>query len=375
MPWNVFDEHSRGGMHIRMELPCQDASLCRKEDNWCMAAVADGHGSRRHFRSGIGAKLACEAASECIGRMMQRLGNASVPQEEDIDRLKQDILARWREMVMDHQARCIWKIEELMEQMEVLKPQDYQALLDGDAPLIPYGSTLLAEFAGAGFWCALQLGDGGFATLETDGSIRWPMPESRINCGRFTASLAMAEPMPEFFHCMDTQFPAGLMIYSDGVEKAFPAHGAELAGYLHAAWCTMRSGREDDRAALCGAVRRLAEQGRAQDDVSLAGLVDSAADRAALRLDRRQCEEEIRRLQAQLEECRAAVVFNRQQLENLERTGQENSDAVKQIRTILRRKEDQLQQLTERMEMLSRNMPEPVDEETYPPEEGDYLDL
>lgn len=75
-------------------------------EGWLCAAVADGHGSRKHFRSGTGAELACDALRETL----ERLGADAEPQM-----LKDAIVARWRERVRAHLAAQPFTPEELTE--------------------------------------------------------------------------------------------------------------------------------------------------------------------------------------------------------------------------------------------------------------------
>jgi serine/threonine protein phosphatase PrpC len=52
-----FTAIAPGENHKEKGLPCQDAVFCKKYKNGGIIAVADGHGSEKHFRSDSGAAL------------------------------------------------------------------------------------------------------------------------------------------------------------------------------------------------------------------------------------------------------------------------------------------------------------------------------
>lgn len=74
--WYVVSASVQGAAHKRAGKPNQDAVLDRRADDaWeiVVAAVADGHGSSKSFRSAIGSKLAVESATEHLAQQAKRL--------------------------------------------------------------------------------------------------------------------------------------------------------------------------------------------------------------------------------------------------------------------------------------------------------------
>ena len=65
--WRVLGASVQGAHHVRRGLPNQDALARRGEGGPNVAlAVADGHGSAKHFRSGTGARLAAELTADFL---------------------------------------------------------------------------------------------------------------------------------------------------------------------------------------------------------------------------------------------------------------------------------------------------------------------
>ena len=375
--WTTFGASSRGGMHIRHDLPCQDASLCRNGEGYWITAAADGHGSRRHFRSQTGSELACRAACDCMERFVQTLVPGKGPTEIDVQLLKQSILHTWRKSVEEDAARRIWTIEELLEQGSVLSEEEYAALAQDRNPWIPYGSTLEALLVTEEFFLALQIGDGEVVTLSREGDFAWPMPESMVNQGRFTASLCMGDPMPEFRHCLSRELPAAVLAYTDGVEKAFPPHSRALVEFLYAVWRVARQGDADEVQSALEAVARL---GSVKDDATLTGVINTAVDISVPRLDELQRAEELQRIHARMNECSSALAYNAARLQQMDRLTREGAAAVGQMEQIMQRCSQQLAELREAEQRLMEAADETVDmgpeEElnmiwAVPPEEAD----
>ena len=72
MEYRLFHCTRTGASHIRKHLPCQDASASAVIRGLSVAVVADGHGSRRHFRSDRGAVIACRTVLEKVEELLVR---------------------------------------------------------------------------------------------------------------------------------------------------------------------------------------------------------------------------------------------------------------------------------------------------------------
>ena len=278
MRWQLFHLTAMGGAHRQRQLPCQDCALSAQGDEGTrIIMVADGHGSRRHFRSERGAAFACEVAMAELQQLLDALPEGGIPSEEDFTALKERILAGWQARVLQDAAAEPWSEAELAEAETRMTAEDFAQLLQGEQSIIPYGSTLVAAFATDTFWAGIQIGDGMLVTVDDQGRYLWPMPESRVNEGNRTASLCMRSPMPEFRHCMGTEPLTGLIVCTDGVEKAFPPMGDKVVSFLHWLWQAAREEPETAGQLLAAAAERTALHSAVRDDVGIALMADADA--------------------------------------------------------------------------------------------------
>ena len=95
-----------GQSHIDNGTECQDcAQLDLESKNYVMAAVADGHGSKKHFRSDRGSQFATQAARDSIYEYMndyERFVEAyQVDKEYLIDRIIKMTITKWHEKIRE----------------------------------------------------------------------------------------------------------------------------------------------------------------------------------------------------------------------------------------------------------------------------------
>ena len=208
MNYQPFHLSRIGAAHIRKGIPCQDSSAAERYHDAVIAVVADGHGSRRHFRSDRGSAIACCVTIESIRMFLDEEFQDAPFDENRMACLKQRVCDEWIRAVRRDYEENPWTKEELEEEKAILTPEQFANLSDGtDAP-VAYGSTLCAVFACDDRWAAVQLGDGCFCLINSSGVYDWPMPESQVNEGNRTASLCMHDPMRDFRHCSGSGRPA-----------------------------------------------------------------------------------------------------------------------------------------------------------------------
>ena len=277
MRWQLFHLTAMGGAHRQRQLPCQDCALSAQEQGTRIIMVADGHGSRRHFRSERGAAFACEAAMAELHQLLDALPEGGIPTDADFTVLKERILAAWQARVLQDAEAEPWSEAELAEASAWMPAEDFARLVQGEQTFIPYGSTLVAAFATDAFWAGIQIGDGMLVAVDAQGHYLWPMPESQVNEGNRTASLCMRSPMPEFRHCMGTQPLTGLIVCTDGVEKAFPPMGEKVVSFLHWLWQAAQETPETAGQLLAAAAERTAMCSAVRDDVGIALMADADA--------------------------------------------------------------------------------------------------
>ena len=171
--------------------PMQDAILSRPAGGGpaelATVAVCDGHGHAKHFRSGIGSKVAATAAVESLSALMKQLARTEVRKSMlPVFRAKlaREIYDRWQEIVARH-AAC-----EPFPERRLGKLTEGERSLVERFPQVAYGSTMLAASFGARFGLLVRIGDGVIACCNDAGETQLPFQEAEKQ-GPQTASLSL----------------------------------------------------------------------------------------------------------------------------------------------------------------------------------------
>jgi Protein phosphatase 2C len=212
--WLALTASQLGAAHQATGLPNQDAVAVRQvRPDVLVAAVADGHGHRRHFRSARGSQLAvtvaCEAAQELAARL-DEFTTAAPIESEALGTLVPAITGAWRDAVREDVADDPFTSRE-------------DAARGGDDPLIAYGSTLLLAIAGRRWLVLVQIGDGDILGIQPDGRALLPVPRDPSLDGHQTTSLCGAGAEDEFRAAVvDTSSTPllGVMLATDGYSNA-----------------------------------------------------------------------------------------------------------------------------------------------------------
>ena len=231
--WVALVASERGAAHQASGLPNQDAVQARPAGpHAVVAAVADGHGHRRHFRSATGAALAvtvaCEAAAELAARL-DAFEAAEQLESEALGALVPAITGRWRAAVADDLAARPFTDEE-----QAIRAR-------GDNPPIAYGSTLLLAVAGCRWLVLVQIGDGDILGIQPRGQALLPVPSDPSLDGLQTTSLCAPRAEEDFrVAVVDLSCTAllGVLLATDGYGNAQAADpwadavSADLAGLI-----------------------------------------------------------------------------------------------------------------------------------------------
>ncbi len=189
-------------------------------DEPLVLAVADGHGSARHARSGLGARFAVDrflargaefgrAARDCHepGRLTRLMTYA----RDDFPRaLVQD----WREAALGH-----WERHRPVADDGTREPGP-------DEKLVLYGTTLIGAVLTPWLFVAWQIGDGDLAVVEHDGTLRRPLAPAEEDLGDETESLCGPQAWravrmhwaPVFD---EARTPRLVVLSTDGLSKSF----------------------------------------------------------------------------------------------------------------------------------------------------------
>ena len=190
--WTTMADTTIGSVHVRDQLPLQDAVLTWSDHAQAQAiiAVADGHGHKLHFRSDTGAALAVVSAVEELRRALpdlaERAGAADAADADGVDdvvrRAGAAIVATWTAKVEHHLAAHPYS------------PAEDELGASAD-PLRAYGSTVLAAAAVGDVMAFLQIGDGDSVVVSPDGVASRPLPDDPDLDGLHTTSLCQPRPL------------------------------------------------------------------------------------------------------------------------------------------------------------------------------------
>ena len=183
--FNGFSHSVMGASHEKTNLVCQDSSAFKVGDHYAVAVVADGHGSKKHFRSPLGSKFAVEATIEAIDRFYEdrEALEANLPTNHKliIKNIEKQIISNWNMKVEKHLAENPVTDEEKSkftpEEFEAIPPESY------------YGTTLVAGITGDNYTFGVQIGDGSFVAIFEDGRAVMPMEYNESAPANVTASV------------------------------------------------------------------------------------------------------------------------------------------------------------------------------------------
>jgi len=213
--WLALTASQRGAAHQATGLPNQDAVAANQVlPDVLVAAVADGHGHRRHFRSARGSRLAvavaCDAAQELAARL-DGFDTAAAIESEALGTLVPAITGEWRDAVRADVAA------------DPFTDHEQAARAGGDDPLIAYGSTLLLAIAGHRWLVLVQIGDGDIMGIQPGGRPLLPVPRDPSLDGHQTTSLCGPRAEDEFRAAVVDASATpllGVMLATDGYGNA-----------------------------------------------------------------------------------------------------------------------------------------------------------
>jgi hypothetical protein len=268
--WQAVTATERGAAHRAAGLPNQDAVEVRPLGGGMVAAVADGHGHARHFRSARGARLAVSIACQAAADLAARPGGLPAAPGDLRRLLVPDIVTRWRDAVhRDVAAEPFTGAEESVRR--------------GDDATIPYGTTLLVAIGTGERLLLAQIGDGDIVCIRPDGTALLAVPGDPLLDGRHTTSLCSHGAGDSFrVAAVDLGGTAVLaaLLATDGYGNAQVAQvwesvvSAELAGPIATRPLSWMASQLQAQAGQCASVDGSA------DDTTLALLLAPAAAQA-----------------------------------------------------------------------------------------------
>ncbi len=280
-----FNNSVKGASHEVKGIVCQDSSAHFAGEGYAVAVVADGHGSKKHFRSNIGSQLAVESTLATIKKFYEN------PQEFDchfpknhkmvIKNIQKQIISRWNVAVMEHFSN------------NPVTPQEKAEFTPEEFAKIPvesyYGTTLVAAVACKEFTFGFQIGDGSLVGVFEDGSTAMLIDYEESNPANITSSMcnANAASMFDSFYIEDKKILA-LYVSTDGLYTSFGSDDDFLD--YHTIITSQLVETSDFESAVIKNLKKRSHYGT-QDDISLSCIYDKELINARLAVLNQKIEE------------------------------------------------------------------------------------
>ncbi|MDE6788877.1 MAG: protein phosphatase 2C domain-containing protein [Ruminococcus sp.] len=263
-----FSSSVKGASHEIKNIVCQDSSAHFAGENYAVAVVADGHGSKKHFRSNIGSKIAVESTLATIEKFYENPEefDSNFPKNHDmvIRNIQKQIISRWNVSVAEHfrnnPVTSQEKADFTKEEFAKIPVESY------------YGTTLVAVVACKEFSFGFQIGDGSLVGVFEDGSTALLIDYEESNPANITASIcnANAASMFDSFYIGDKKVLA-LYVSTDGLYTSFGSDDDFLD--YHAIITSQLSEAEAFESAVVKNLKKRSNYGT-QDDISLSCIFD-----------------------------------------------------------------------------------------------------
>ncbi|MBS7369312.1 MAG: protein phosphatase 2C domain-containing protein [Oscillospiraceae bacterium] len=261
-----FKEYSvsvRGASHREAGEACQDSARTHCSEKLAVAAVSDGHGSEKHFRSAAGSEMATRVAIRSICDFFDRnadfdelFSSGEIAAEKAARRIAANIILGWNSEIAAHIA------------FSPLSDRE-QAVCDrhgGIANEVMYGATLIVAALTEKGCFGLQIGDGSFLARRKDEACFCPMPEDAKLLGNLTTSLCDSDAIGSFrwFYLAGV---SGLVLSSDGLINSFKS-AEDFVSFGG----RVLSAVENDAAAFLPEHLKSRSENGSRDDISVAAV-------------------------------------------------------------------------------------------------------
>lgn len=267
----MFDEicvSIQGSSHIKNNIVCQDYAdtYCKNED-YAIAAIADGHGSKKHFRSDKGSQFAVKVSIDTINEYMEDKEKFFESYKRNakyiLDRIKKVIITRWT-MEVENDLN-----ENPISDEEKIKYLD--GVYDDNKKISIYGTTLLVAFMSEECNFGLVIGDGCFVVINEEGKPYIPIEDSESGAN-FTSSISSFNAFDNFKYWLFDEKPFAILLSTDGLIKTFSSQD-DFLDYnqtIVMEICKIKNEdiKEDLKSRLKDVFKKRSENG-SEDDISL----------------------------------------------------------------------------------------------------------
>lgn len=349
-----LNAHCIGASHTAEGLGCEDFSAAYSDEAVSVAAVSDGHGDQNCFRSGEGARLACEiGVDRCVNFQKQTRHIKDVTStafEEAVAALKKEIADTWRERVLSEVKRSPFTAEELAR----VSPDRQAVYRRGEQRERAYGCTLIIAMITEDYFLSLQIGDGQCVAAYDNGVFAEPVPWDENCVGNRATSLCDTRAAALFRHYVSTVKPQAVFVFSDGVEESFDRGGLYNCLYSAAYWA-QEEGRETAMNKLVGLLPQIS-RGGSGDDVSLSAIVSTEGSIAAPKQPLEQIYRNVDACANYIEQCAAKTDGMKSQLAIRQGKCRELEAEMAALQQALSAREAEYKTLTKECDELNDDM-------------------
>lgn len=212
-----LSEAVRGASHVDSNTVCQDYADYKTTDTYAVAAVADGHGSKKHFRSDFGSKAGVEVAIRAVEEYCSDPDEFKRKFQDDpehlITKIQKYIIKHWYDTVNEHYRN------------NPVRPEEREKLTDEELSAIKiesiYGSTLLVAVLTDTFSFGMQLGDGSLVVIKQCGEAYMPIIDDESCPANLTSSLCNSNAIKMFNYFYSYEKPLAIILSTDGLYTSF----------------------------------------------------------------------------------------------------------------------------------------------------------
>jgi len=260
-----FNKTVIGGSHLDNGKICQDYSEYYVCENYSVAVVADGHGSRKHFRSDVGSKFAVEVTLSTISEFLKNMDEFEKSFRDNpakvIKKIQKYIISYWNKAIGAHyDSNPITDTEK-----EPFTDEQFRAIKRESM----YGTTLVACVMCEKFSFGIQLGDGSLVTVNKYATAQMPIADDESCPANLTASMCNTNAIEMFNHFYTFDEIMAVFVSTDGLFTSFGSR-EDFQDYH-----TILVGLLDDKDSFTKAVNKnLSKRTNhgTRDDISLAGI-------------------------------------------------------------------------------------------------------
>jgi len=265
---NGFSHSVRGASHEVRGTVCQDYSAYHVCDSYAIAVVADGHGSKKHFRSNLGSEFAVRASLETVEAFYKNPDkfekNFVINSKYVLKLMQKHIIACWNDKVNEH-----FEKNPVTDSEKADFTEEEFAKLTAESI---YGTTLIVAVIGRKFTFGLQIGDGSLVVIDDKGDASMPILYNESAPANVTASMCNTNAI-HMFNSFVIWNPSVMAAFvsTDGLYTSFNSD-YDFLDYHTIITSNLHSFETFDRVILNNLTKR--SRAGTQDDTSLSGVFD-----------------------------------------------------------------------------------------------------